>query len=135
MGKAGWVADFPDPSNFFESLLATEAIQEEGSNNVAFFSNAELDALLLRAHGDPDRERRFAAYERAEEIVRDEAPWVPTVTRRFFEIWQPWFHGYPPHPLIFARFNDVWLDPRAEPTAALGISRQRPTRAALLGVR
>jgi ABC-type dipeptide/oligopeptide/nickel transport system permease subunit/ABC-type transport system substrate-binding protein len=135
MGKAGWAADFPDPSNFFESLLSTEAIQDEGSNNVAFFSNAELDALLLRAHGDPDRERRFAAYERAEEIVRDEAPWVPTLTRRFFEVWQPGFHGYPPHPLIFERFNDVWLDRGAAPAAALGIGRRRRARAAFLGVR
>ncbi len=43
MGRAGWSADYPDPSNFFESILSSEAIQDEGSDNVSFFSNAELE--------------------------------------------------------------------------------------------
>jgi ABC-type dipeptide/oligopeptide/nickel transport system permease subunit/ABC-type transport system substrate-binding protein len=135
MGKAGWTADFPDASDFFEPILSTEAIQEEGSNNTSFFSSAELDALLLRAHSDPDLERRFAAYERAEEIIRDEAPWVPAHAKRVFEIWQPCLRGYQPHPMILARFNDVWLDRSAGSAAALGIGRRPPIRAALLGAR
>ncbi len=117
MGKAGWNADFPDPSNFFEPILATSAIQDEGSENVAFFSSAELDALLLRAHGETDPERRRADYERAETIVRDEAPWIPTYGNRRFEIWQPCLHGYVEHAVIHARFNDVWLDRRPAPLA------------------
>jgi ABC-type dipeptide/oligopeptide/nickel transport system permease subunit/ABC-type transport system substrate-binding protein len=118
MGKAGWNADFPDPSNFFEPILATSAIQDEGSENVAFFSNGELDAVLARAHGDADPERRKAGYERAESIVRDEAPWIPTFGNRRFEIWQPCLHGYVQHAAIQARFNDVWLDRRPAPIAA-----------------
>jgi ABC-type transport system substrate-binding protein len=110
MGKAGWNADFPDPSNFFEPTLSSAAIQDEGSENVAFFAHPELDALLDRAHGDPDRARRAEAYERAEAIVRDEAPWVPTFGTRSFEIWQPCLRGYAPHAVIQGRFNDVWLD-------------------------
>jgi ABC-type dipeptide/oligopeptide/nickel transport system permease subunit/ABC-type transport system substrate-binding protein len=117
MGKAGWNADFPDPSNFFEPILATSAIQDEGSENVAFFSSAELDALLVRAHGETDPERRRADYERAEAIVRDEAPWIPTYGNRRFEIWQPCLHGYVEHAVIHARFNDVWLDRRPAPLA------------------
>lgn len=118
MGKAGWNADFPDPSNFFEPILATSAIQDEGSENVAFFSSAELDALLARAHGETDPERRKADYERAEVILRDEAPWIPTYGNRRFEIWQPCLHGYTAHAVIHARFNDVWLDRRPAPIAA-----------------
>jgi ABC-type dipeptide/oligopeptide/nickel transport system permease subunit/ABC-type transport system substrate-binding protein len=110
MGKTGWNADFPDPSNFFEPILATTAIQDEGSENVAFFSSAELDGLLARAHAETDPERRKADYERAEAIVRDEAPWIPTFGNRRFEIWQPCLHGYVEHAVIPARFNDVWLD-------------------------
>ena len=118
MGKTGWNADFPDPSNFFEPILATSAIQDEGSENVAFFSNKDLDAVLARAHGETDPHVRQADYERAEAIVRDEAPWIPTFGNRRFEIWQPCLHGYVEHPVIQARFNDVWLDRRPAEVAA-----------------
>ena len=110
MGNTGWSADFPDPSNFFEPILSTEAIQDEGSENVSFLSNAELDALLARAHAEPDGERRLAYYERAEEIVRDEASWIPTLGPRTFELWQPWVRGYQKHAVVRGRFNDVWID-------------------------
>jgi ABC-type dipeptide/oligopeptide/nickel transport system permease subunit/ABC-type transport system substrate-binding protein len=110
MGNTGWSADFPDPSNFFEPTLASEAIQDEGSENVAFFASHELDALLKRAHAETDREKRDALYERAEEIVRDEAPWIPTMSSRTFELWQPWVRGYTRHAVLRGRFNDVWID-------------------------
>lgn len=128
MGNTGWSADFPDPSNFFEPILSTEAIQDEGSDNVSFLSSPELDALLVRAHAEPDREKRLAHYERAEEIVRDEASWIPTLGPRTFELWQPCMRGYRAHAVIRGRFNDVWLDrgeARAEAAAAL-LPRRRP---------
>ena len=78
------------------------AIQDEGSENVSFFSNAELDAVLARAHGEPDPARRDALYLRAEEIVRDEAPWIPTYGTRTYELWQPDVRGYAPHPVLRA---------------------------------
>jgi ABC-type oligopeptide transport system substrate-binding subunit len=46
MGWRGWNADFPDPANFFESTLASAAIQDEGSQNVSFFADAELERVL-----------------------------------------------------------------------------------------
>lgn len=129
MGNTGWSADFPDPSNFFEPILSSESLQDEGCENVAFFSNRELDELLARAHKEPDPELRLAAYERAEEIIRDEAPWIPTLGPRTFELWQPWVRGYLRHAVVRGRFNDAWID-RGEgaPLAALAspLRRRRP---------
>ena len=110
MGRAGWSADYPDPGDFFEPTLSGAAIQDEGSDNVSFFSNAELNGVLARAHGEPDRARRDALYLRAEEIIRDEAPWIPTYGTRSYELWQPYVHGYAPHPVLRQRFADVWID-------------------------
>ena len=63
-------------------------------------------------------------YERAEEIVRDEAPWIPTFNSRTFELWQPWMRGYTTHAVIRGRFNDVWFDRgQAERVAALSALR------------
>lgn len=113
MGLFGWYADFPDASNFFEPTLSSASIMDEGSQNYAFFSNAELDRVLEKAHQESDVQRRFGLYEQAEAIVRDEAPWVPSYGVRTFEIWQPYVRGYTPHPFIPQHFHDVWLDPAA----------------------
>lgn len=113
MGWVGWQADYPDPASFFEPTLSSSAISDEGSQNFAFFSNAELDRALADAHAEQDRARRFAHYARAEAIVRDLAPWVPTYTLRVLELWQPYVRGYGRSGGGVPRFNDVWLDPSA----------------------
>lgn len=113
MGSAGWTADFPDASNFFEPTLSSAAIQDDGSQNYAFFSNRRFDAVLARARSERDPATRLAAYGEAETIVRDEAPWVPVYYIRSFEIWQPYLRGYEPHPVLGLHFADAWLDPAA----------------------
>jgi ABC-type transport system substrate-binding protein len=123
MGRAGWSADYPDPSNFFEPTLSSSAIEDEGSENKAFFSSPELDQLLARAHAVPDRAERDALYLRAEAIVRDEAPWIPTHTTRSYELWQPWVRGYVAHPVLGPRFDDVWIEERsASPLARAALA-------------
>lgn len=109
MGWLGWQADYPDPSTFFERTLTSGGIGESVSQNWAFFENAELDRVIARAAVEADAAARMALYHRAEEIVRDEAPWVPTHVSRVFELWQPRVRGYRPHPIIGPRFADVWL--------------------------
>jgi ABC-type dipeptide/oligopeptide/nickel transport system permease subunit/ABC-type transport system substrate-binding protein len=113
MGRAGWGADFPDPSNFFEPTLSSSAISDEGSQNYAFFADAAFDDLLARAHRERDRTQRMALYAEAEAVVNRLAPWVPTHVSRSLEIWQPYVRGYQPHPLIAQRYGEVWIDARA----------------------
>jgi ABC-type transport system substrate-binding protein len=109
MGWRGWGADFPDPSNFFEPILVTAAIQPEGSQNVSFFSHPELDRVVAEAHRETDWTRRMQLYQRAEEIVRDEAPLVPFYWSRQLQLHQPRVRGYRPHPVMRLHFRDVWL--------------------------
>ncbi len=109
MGWRGWSADYPDPSNFFEPLLTTAAIQDEGSQNVSFFSNAELDQIVDAAHAEADLAKRMALYQQAETIVADEAPWIPLYVNRTLQVWQPYLRGYRPHPVAGVRLRDVWL--------------------------
>lgn len=110
MGWAGWKADFPDPSNFFEPTLSSRAISDEHSQNYAFFAHEELDRILDAASSERDPEARRRLFVRAEEIVRDEAPWAPTYSPRVFELWQPYVRGYVPHPVVPQRFRDTWID-------------------------
>ena len=109
MGWRGWGADFPDPSNFFEPILVTDAIQAEGSQNVSFFSHPELDRVVAEAHRETRWPRRMQLYQRAEAIVRDEAPLIPVYWNRNLQLHQPRVHGYRPHPVIRMQLREVWL--------------------------
>jgi ABC-type transport system substrate-binding protein len=110
MGWAGWKADFPDASNFFEPTLSSRAIDDEHSQNYAFFKNDEFDRVLDDASREMNPTVRSRLFQRAEEIIRDEAPWAPTHSPQLFEIWQPYVRGYEPHPIIPQRFRRVWID-------------------------
>jgi ABC-type dipeptide/oligopeptide/nickel transport system permease subunit/ABC-type transport system substrate-binding protein len=110
MGWCGWGADFPDPANFFEPNLSSEAIADEGSQNYAFFSSARLDQVLRSAHAESDHARRMALYQEAEGIVHDEAPWAPTYVTQVFELWQPYLRGTSPSGAVGPPLRDVWLD-------------------------
>ncbi|HLO35312.1 MAG TPA: ABC transporter substrate-binding protein, partial [Candidatus Deferrimicrobium sp.] len=68
----GWVADYPGPNDFLGILLGSRASNNYGRWSSAAFDGAVADAL---AAGDPATAR--AAFDRAEGIVRDEAPTIP----------------------------------------------------------
>lgn len=70
----GWTGDNGDADNFIYTLLDEDNI---GSNNYAYFKNAETHKLLIEAQSETDEDKRIALYKKAQEIIHDEAPWVP----------------------------------------------------------
>jgi ABC-type transport system substrate-binding protein len=68
----GWVADYPGPNDFLGILLGSGA-----SNNYGRWSSTAFDAAIAEALAAPDAASARAAYDRAEGIVRDEAPTIP----------------------------------------------------------
>lgn len=73
----GWVGDNGDPDNFLYVLLDADNISKPTAMNRAFFDNAEVHGLLVRAQETIDTGERARFYERAQDIIRDQAPWVP----------------------------------------------------------
>lgn len=115
LGYGGWSMDFPDPSDFFEPTLSSDAIQEEETQNRAFFANPEFDALLKRAHRELDPTARAAMYRRCEEIVRDQVPWAIGFHQRWYEIAQPYVHNYGVDAKHTEDVREVWIDADARP--------------------
>ncbi len=72
MFQIAWIADYPDPENFLDILFHSES-----SNNHTRYSNSEVDRLLEKARTERDQTTRFDLYKQAEEIIVDEAPWIP----------------------------------------------------------
>ena len=77
MWSLSWVADYPGSNDFLGVLLGTGSTSNEGG-----WSNPDFDAAIADAGARRRRpEDATAAYARALEIVRDEAPAVPVSLR------------------------------------------------------
>ena len=72
MYALGWIADYPDPQNFLDTLFYTG-----GEYNDGRYSNKDLDDLLDKAGIEKDYDTRMALYQKAEQMVVDDAPVMP----------------------------------------------------------
>jgi ABC-type transport system substrate-binding protein len=113
LSPQGWSQDFPDPSDFFEPLFSSKAINDEDSNNTSFYANPAFDALLEEAHGELDPARRKSLYDRAHRMLIDDAPWAFTHFIRFFEVRQAYVRGYEIHPVWSQHVKHAWIDREA----------------------
>ena len=91
IGRAGWVGDYQDPSNFLELFLTG------GGNNDGNYSNPEFDALMAKAASMPAGAERFEVLRQAEEILitQDQAviPFYIYVTQNMIDLekWDGWY--------------------------------------------
>jgi peptide/nickel transport system substrate-binding protein len=72
----GWTGDNGDPDNFLYVLLDKDNI---GTNNYSYYSNDELHEILIQAQSEPDENVRNELYKKAQEIIKEDAPWIPLV--------------------------------------------------------
>ncbi|MGB8812720.1 MAG: ABC transporter substrate-binding protein [Paracoccaceae bacterium] len=85
-GGMAWVADFPDPSNFYGPILGC-AGAEPGGWNWSKYCNAELDAAAVAADSmsDPAKSAdRLKAWSDIYMKVMEDAPWAPVFNDQRF---------------------------------------------------
>jgi len=73
MFRLGWMADYPDPDSFLYSLYHSGQI---GNNNLNFYRNPAVDALLDRARGERDAVKRADLNRQAEAAILADMPAV-----------------------------------------------------------
>jgi ABC-type transport system substrate-binding protein len=110
MSPQGWTQDYPEALDFYDALFASSSIAEDNSTNCSFFKNAELDGVIERARAELDPVSRQKLYDRAQEIVRDEAPWAFTHAYRWYRIRQPYVKDVAVHPTWVFGLNKAWFD-------------------------
>lgn len=104
--EAGWCADFPDPSNFFDSLFYTGSTYNYGR-----YTNPELDAQLDQARLEPDPARRIALYQQAEQLLIDDVAFIPLVHAVSDTLVSPRVRGYVAVPIGVALIPGLSLEP------------------------
>ncbi len=85
-GGMAWIADFPDPSNFYGPILGCGGAVP-GGWNWSWYCNEELDALAAEADAmvDPARaEERIDLWRRIFLRIMDDAPWAPVFHEQRF---------------------------------------------------
>jgi oligopeptide transport system substrate-binding protein len=71
VGRAGWVADYQEPSTFLEVFITG------GVANYSGYSDAKFDELNLKGRATLNEVDRFSLYKQAEAIAIDFIPVIP----------------------------------------------------------
>ena len=103
----GWTGDNGDPDNFLNVLLNSATATEEDAQNVAYYKNPEVDRLLAEGQSSVDEATRERAYFRAQEIMHEDAPWVPIAYVEPPIGLQDTVQGFVPNPTSSEAFNPI----------------------------
>ncbi|PWC10330.1 oligopeptide ABC transporter substrate-binding protein OppA [Brenneria corticis] len=71
LARAGWCADYNEPSTFFNSMLS------DSSSNTSHYKSGDFDALIARSLRVKTEEERAAVYQQAEALLDKDAVIVP----------------------------------------------------------
>ncbi|MFE8119198.1 oligopeptide ABC transporter substrate-binding protein OppA [Brenneria goodwinii] len=71
LARAGWCADYNEPSTFFNSMLS------DSSSNTSHYKSSDFDALVAKSLQVNTEEERAAVYQQAEALLDKDAVIVP----------------------------------------------------------
>jgi oligopeptide transport system substrate-binding protein len=103
--SGGWCADYPDPENFADVLFHTGSAQNNGG-----YSNPQLDGLLEAARTEQDVTQRIALYQRAEQLLVDDAAALFTTYSLSYQLVKPYVKGYVFTPIDIPIERYMWLE-------------------------
>jgi ABC-type transport system substrate-binding protein len=89
-----------EPKDVLDFLLNGDNITDEGSGNMAFYSNPEVQRLLRQASVATEEAPRIRLYQQIEELIVQDAPWIFACHGDMEMFCQPWLKG--------VRMGAVW---------------------------
>ncbi|OQY47429.1 MAG: hypothetical protein B6242_05090 [Anaerolineaceae bacterium 4572_78] len=104
MFQLGWIGDYPDPQNFLDVLFHSQSKQ-----NHTGYSNPELDKILVEAGETFDIDKRLALYQQAEQIIVDDAVWIPLYFDTEYWLVKPHIQGFFVSPMIIPKFQHIYV--------------------------
>jgi ABC-type dipeptide transport system, periplasmic component len=99
-------ADYPDPDNFLRILYAKS---QWGANNNTFYTNPEVETLLLQGINETDTTKRMAIYRTIQEKVLADQPAVWVFNSTYLELFGKTVHDFTVNGLDQKDMRAVWL--------------------------
>ncbi|MBX7151633.1 ABC transporter substrate-binding protein [bacterium] len=109
MAIIGWVADVPDPDNFFYPLLDKSVAEKLPSSNIAFYSDNEMHQLILTGKSTADALERSNAYKKACEVFNRDLPWFTIAHSVTIVPMKEMVMDFQLHSTSVRKFNKLWL--------------------------
>jgi oligopeptide transport system substrate-binding protein len=103
IGRAVWLADYDDASDFLDLL------RSDSGNNYAGYRNPKYDALLDAAQNQPDTKKRAALLRQAEALLVKDYPWIPERYYSQAVLVKPAVKGWVPNIRLVNRSRWLWL--------------------------
>lgn len=119
--RTAWSADYPDPLTFlslFYGKLVPANPAEKSFTNTARFKNAAFDAKLEEAMKEPDMAKRFALFRDADQILLDEAAFMPIFYDENDRLMQKNVRNFPANAMEYRDLTRVYLIPKDKLNAA-----------------
>lgn len=107
MLQLGWTGDNGDPDNFMNVLLGCAAVKS--GSNYARWCHKPFNDLIQKAKQTTDQSQRTKLYMKAQEIFKEQAPWVTLAHARAHRAMSANVTGYMLHPFGTENFEKVDL--------------------------
>ena len=101
-----WVGDYPDGQNFLQLFYGPNA----GSCNRARYRSAEFDAVYERAEPLGESAERERLYQKMQELLVGDCPWIFESYPVAFRLSQPWVERYIPHHFAYDQWKYIGID-------------------------
>ena len=107
-GMIGWTGDNSDPDNFLYTLLSCEGARI-GGGNMGKWCDKQFDSLIIEAKQTTDVAKRKELYHQAQQIFKEQAPWLPIAHSLVFMVLRDEVQGYEMNPFGLHLFHNVGL--------------------------
>ncbi len=108
IARAGWIADYLDPSNFLEILLS------DSGNNDTGWQHEEYDRIVKSLKRTSDVDERYALFDQANVILSEEMPVLPIYNYADLNLVSPEVKGWYDNVMHHHPYNRVYLEAEAE---------------------
>lgn len=113
--RFAWIADYPDPETFltvFYGKHVPASATEKSFINYTRFKNARFDSLFAASFTEPDKAKRYAMLAKAEQVLLDEAPFMPIFYDENFRLEQLNVRNFPENAMNYMDLSVVYLIPK-----------------------
>ena len=104
IARAGWLADYLDPSNFLEVLYSLSG------NNDTGWKHAEYDALIEKLKKTGDETERRKLFDQASQILAEEMPVIPIYNYSDLNLVSTNVKGWHDNVMHYHPYNRVYLE-------------------------
>lgn len=112
--RFGWTADYPDPETFltlFYGKHVPATMGEKSYINMTRYVNPRFDSLFIAAGKISDKAQRYAMLSRAEQIMLDDAPFMPIFYDENFRLEQLNVRNLPENIMNYMDLTTTYLIP------------------------